>query len=195
MGSQPRRSGTQRCLVTENNNYLGCSSFYPGDDGSFKARKAQFAACHFLMLDDLGTKVPLDRLDGFELSWLIETSPGNYQGGIILDAPITDGAVAVRLLNAVIDAGLCDAGATGPLSRWARLPVAINGKPKYADDAGAPFQCRLIEWRPDKPLLATGDCGSAAIGTRPGREAEENRRNLLRPTLPPTALAMTRTTF
>ena len=56
----------------------------------------------------------------------------------------------MRLLNAVIDAGLCDAGATGPLSRWARLPVAINGKPKYADNAGAPFQCRLIEWRPDK---------------------------------------------
>jgi hypothetical protein len=137
-------------LAVENNNYLGCSSFYPGDDGSFKARKAQFSACHFLMLDDLGTKVSLDCLGGFELSWLIETSPGNHQGGIILAEPITDGAVAVRLLNAVIDAGLCDAGATGPLSRWARLPVAINGKPKHADKIGAPFQCRLIEWRPDK---------------------------------------------
>jgi hypothetical protein len=91
----------------------------------------------------------MDRLDGFELSWLIETSPGNYQGGIILAEPLTDGPAAVRLLNAVIDSGLCDAGATGPLSRWARLPVAINGKPKYADDAGTPFQCRLIEWRPD----------------------------------------------
>ncbi|MFO0406806.1 MAG: hypothetical protein ACK50Q_10540, partial [Labrys sp. (in: a-proteobacteria)] len=85
-------------------NYLGCSSFYPGNDGSFRARKAQFAACHFLMLDDLGTKVPLYRLDGFELSWLIETSPGNHQGGIILVEPIVDGAEAVRLLNAVIDA-------------------------------------------------------------------------------------------
>ena len=137
-------------VVAEHNNYFGCSSFYPGDDGSFKARKAQFAACHFLMLDDIGTKVPLDRLGDFELSWLIETSPGNYQGGILLDAPITDGAVAVRLLNAIIDAGLCDAGATGPLSRWARLPVAINGKPKYADKAGVPFRCRLVEWRPDK---------------------------------------------
>jgi len=137
-------------VVDEHNNYLGCSSFYPGDDGSFKARKAHFAACHFLMLDDLGTKVPRDRLGDFELSWLIETSPGNYQGGIILNAPVTDGNVAVRLLNAVIAAGLCDAGATGPLSRWARLPVAINGKPKYADEAGVPFRCRLVEWRPGK---------------------------------------------
>jgi hypothetical protein len=137
-------------LTAENNNYLSCASFYPADDGSFKARKAQFAACHFLLLDDLGTKVPLDRLDSFELSWLIETSPGNHQGGIILAEPLTDGSAAVRLLNAVIDAGMCDAGATGPLSRWARLPAAINGKPKYADETGAPFQCRLTEWRPDR---------------------------------------------
>jgi hypothetical protein len=136
-------------LAPGNNNYIGCSSFFPGDDGSFKARKTHFAACHFLMLDDLGTKVPPDRLGGFELSWLIETSPGNHQGGIILAQPLTAGAVAVRLLNAVLAAGLCDVGATGPLSRWARLPVAINGKPKYADEAGAPFQCRLLEWRPD----------------------------------------------
>ena len=86
----------------ETNNFVGCSSFYPGADGLFKARKSHFAACHFLMLDDLGTKVPLDRLREFELSWLIETSPGNHQGGIILSEPLTDGAVAVRLLNAVL---------------------------------------------------------------------------------------------
>ena len=146
-----RRAGQVTTIVAaENNNYLACSSFYPGEDGSFKARKTHFSACHFLMLDDLGTKVPLDCLGGFELSWLIETSPGNYQGGIILAEPIIDSAVAVRLLNALIDAGLCDAGTAGPLSRWARMPVAINGKPKYADEVGAPFRCRLIEWRPDK---------------------------------------------
>lgn len=136
-------------LSAANNNYLGCSSFYPGKDGSFKARKAQFAACHFLMLDDLGTKVAMERLNGFELSWLIETSPGNHQGGIILADPLTDGALAVRLLTAMIGAELCDAGATGPLSRWARLPVAINGKPKYVAKDGTPFQCCLVEWRPD----------------------------------------------
>ena len=49
-------------LPATNNNYVGCSSFFPGDDGSFKARKAQFAAYHFLMLDDLGTKVSLEQL-------------------------------------------------------------------------------------------------------------------------------------
>ncbi len=135
-------------LSAEANNYVNCSSFCLSDDGTFKARKEQFVACHFLMLDDLGTKVPLDRLNGFELSWLTETSMGNHQGGIILSDPITDGAVAERLLKALIEAGLCDAGATGPLTRWARLPVAINGKPKHAKEDGTRFQCRLIEWRP-----------------------------------------------
>lgn len=86
-------------LAAEKNNYVGCSSFYPGDDGTFKALKAQFTACHFLMLDDLGTKAPLDRLDGFDLSWLIETSPGNYQGGIIFAEPITDGPAAYKAMS------------------------------------------------------------------------------------------------
>ena len=133
-----------------NNNYLNCSSFHHGKDGRFTARKDCFAACHFLLLDDLGSKVPLERLTGFDLSWLIETSPGNYQGGIILAEPMTNGAEAIRLHDAVIAAGLCDPGAAGPLTRWGRLPVAINGKKKYADEHGAPFRCRLVEWRSDK---------------------------------------------
>ena len=68
------------------------------------------------MLDDIATKVPEDRLGDFELSWKIETSRGNFQGGIILAEPLTDRAEAERLLQAVIDAGLCDRGANGPLS-------------------------------------------------------------------------------
>jgi len=40
-------------LMPEDNNYINAATFYPGDDGTFKARKAQFSACHFLMLDDL----------------------------------------------------------------------------------------------------------------------------------------------
>ncbi len=172
-------------LSADQNNFVGCSSFYPGEDGSFKARKAQFAACHFLMLDDLGTKVPLVRLAGFKLTWLIETSPGNYQGGIMLTEPITDGAVAVRLLTAMIVAGLCDAGATGPLSRWARLPVAINGKLKHADEAGVPFRCRLVEWRPDKRYtpqeIVDGLQLELAPAGRPKKEAKtaaDNPRSL-----------------
>ena len=179
--SASRANSVAEKLSAENNNFFGCSSFYPGDDGSFKARKMHFAAFHVLMLDDLGTKIPIDRLADFELSWLIETSPGNYQGGIILSEPIRDGALAVRLLNAVIAAGLCDAGATGPLSRWARLPVAINGKPKHLAETGVPFRCRLIKWRPEKrytPIeIVDGLQLELAPAGRPKKEAKSAADN------------------
>jgi hypothetical protein len=141
--------GDTTTLPADNNNYISCSSFYPCEDGNFKARKAQFAAYHFLMLDDLGSKIPMEKLGSFELSCLIETSPGNFQGMIILAEPITDIDVAEGLLKAVIDAGLCDEGASG-LTRWARLPEGINGKEKYRDENGNPFRCRLKEWNPSK---------------------------------------------
>lgn len=136
-------------LTGDRNNYINCSSFYPCEDGPFNVRKKQSAAYHFLMLDDLDLKVMVEKLGDFKLSWLIETSPDNYQGGIILNNPITDSVEADRLLNAVIKAGLCDEGANGPSSRWSRLPVAINGKPKHLDETGTPFSCRLVEWNPE----------------------------------------------
>ncbi len=138
-----------RNLSDTNNNYINCSSFMPDADGKLHARKDNFAACHFLMLDDICTKAPIERIRDFELSYLLETSPGNYQGGIILAEPITNGDEANRLLDAVIDAGLCDAGANGAQGRWARLPKGINGKAKHANAAGEPFQCRLVQWNPD----------------------------------------------
>lgn len=170
----PANQGIQS-LSANHNNYVGCSSFFPGDDGSFKARKDRFAAFHFLMLDDIGTKVPFERLGSFELSWLIETSPGNYQGGIILANPISDAAGAVRLLTAVIDAGLCDPGAAGPLSRWARLPVAVNGKPKHKDNLGEPFHCRLTEWRPEKRYTLDEILARLELERAPGRRPKHSK--------------------
>ncbi|MCF8209062.1 MAG: RepB family DNA primase [Rhodoferax sp.] len=98
------------------------------------------------MLDDIGVKVPLDRLQACPPTWLIETSPGNHQAGYIFDLPI--GKVqADALKQGLIDASLCDSGASGGAARWMRLPCAINGKPKYGTPA---FQCKLIEWHPDR---------------------------------------------
>ena len=39
-------------LSSNKNNYLNCSSFRVGGDGSFNVQKNQFAALHFLLLDD-----------------------------------------------------------------------------------------------------------------------------------------------
>lgn len=125
------------------NNYFTVSSYYNDEAGQFRRTKKTFAALHSVMLDDLGTKVDRERVT-LPLSWLIETSPGNYQGGYILADPINDASTADRLMTAIIAAGLCDPGASGPTARLARLPAAINGKTAPA------FECRLVEWSPDR---------------------------------------------
>lgn len=124
------------------NNYFAISTFYPNDKGEYRRKKDQFYACHAFMLDDLGTKIPMERLT-LPPSWLIETSKDNYQAGYILETPITDLKLAERVLKAIIEAGLCDAGANGASSRTARLPFGVNGKHTPA------FECQLKEWNPE----------------------------------------------
>lgn len=187
----PASAAHARCGPASNN-YLNCSSFKLGDD-QIRARKEDFSACHFLMLDDLGSKVPLEMLGDLKLSWLLETSPDNFQGGIIFKDPIAEHATADTLLRVIIDAGLCDPGASGPASRWARLPIGINGKPKYRTD-GKPFSCRLVEWHPErrytvdqvasllrldlttppKPKQVKGEKGGGAYNPAYTPSAEEN---------------------
>lgn len=130
------------------NNYLNCSSFNIADDGSVHARKDRFSAFHFLLLDDVGTKVSLERLNGFRVTWRLETSPGNFQIGIRLTEPLRDQEAVARLQATIVSAGLCDPGAKG-VGRWARLPDAINGKSKYRDESGNAYRCRLVEYDPD----------------------------------------------
>ena len=131
-----------------NNNYVNCSSFFPGADGTVSARKDRAAAFHFLMLDDVGSKASLERLGDFKPSWMLETSPGNFQAGFILAEPLTDTEHVLQLQNAAIHAELCDPGAKG-MGRWSRLPIGINGKSKYRSAAGEAFKCKLITWNPE----------------------------------------------
>lgn len=144
--AEPTGAVDEQC-PSSRNNYFNCSSFTPNADAKITAQKIQFAAYHALVLDDVGTKVDRARLGTFVPSWILETSPGNFQVGVILKEPLRDSADVEALQSAIVAAGLCDAGAMG-VSRWARLPVAINGKPKYGAD-GAPFACRLHSWKPD----------------------------------------------
>lgn len=136
------------CCPASSNNFINCGSFTVQPDGSVQARKEHAVAVHFILLDDLGTKAAFDLLGDFRLSWRVETSPGNFQGGIILDSPLS-AAEAERLLGAVVRKGLCDPGASGAATRWARLPVGINGKEKHRCADGSPFQCQLVEWAPE----------------------------------------------
>jgi len=125
------------------NNYFSLAMFRSDETGRYRRQKKQFFALHAVMLDDIGTKIPAERV-ALDPSWRIETSLGNFQLGYIIAAPITDSAVADRLMNAIINAGLCDPGAGGPTARLARLPVAMNGK------HNPPFPCQMTEWEPER---------------------------------------------
>ncbi|MGJ0428420.1 DNA-primase RepB domain-containing protein [Methylobacter sp.] len=134
-------------LFDNHNNYTSFATFRPDDEGKYRRQKKQFAALHAVMLDDIGVKVPPDRIS-LAPSWIIETSKDNYQYGYMLSEPLKDSAEADRLLTAIIEAGLTDPGANGPCSRIGRLPIAINGK--YTDDSGAIWHCRLADWQPER---------------------------------------------
>ena len=126
--------------------YVQPSLFEPNADGQYRAQKKLADKVFCVMLDDIGTKVPFDRFETCLPTWLIKTSPDNYQLGYLFSEPI-DGRQADALKIALIEAGLCDKGASGGVARWMRLPVGINGKPKYGSPA---FSCKLVEWHPGR---------------------------------------------
>jgi len=135
-------SGLAADLPADANNFFSLAVFMPDDSGEYRRKKARFQAQYAVMLDDVGSKIPTERVT-LPPSWVIETSPGNCQVGYLLREPLADGLVADRLMNAIIAAGLCDPGASGPRARLARLPVGVNGK-------HAPlFASRVREWSRD----------------------------------------------
>lgn len=148
-GWAPQPWGETRPENPDLNWYVQPSTF-ARIDGKWRAQKAAVVAVHAVMLDDVGTKVPLVRLTACPPSWLLETSPGNFQAGYIFSTPIDDAKQADALKEALIDADLCDSGASGGAARWMRLPVGINGKAKYVQSDGTPWRCHLSEWHPER---------------------------------------------
>jgi hypothetical protein len=132
--------------LPELNWYALPSLYQPDDTGRYRAKKELAVSVHAMMVDDVGTKISAERFASCPPSWAIETSPGNFQYGYIFFEPITDLGVADKLKEKLIVAGLCDSGATGGTARWMRLPLAINGRPKYGDPSP---ECRLLQWRPE----------------------------------------------
>ena len=162
-------------LPASANNYFSLAVFRPDEAGHFRRQKARFQALYAVMLDDIGTKVALERLT-LPPTWLLETSPGNHQAGYLLREPLADGTVADRLMNAIVAAGLCDPGANGPRARLARLPIAVNGK------HAPPFQCRMVEWTAELRYsvedLVDGlqlEMASAGRSARQGTRAAQQR--------------------
>ena len=129
-----------------NNNYVTLALFRPDPKGKYRAKNELIVAVIGFLLDDIGTKVkskiPLP------LSWKIETSPGNFQGVLLLDVPCTDIELYQKMVKAFGKKGWSDTGASGA-ARWVRLPYGVNGKEEYLVDDESP-KVKLDEFHPER---------------------------------------------
>ena len=139
---------TWPCDTTDSelNWYCAPAIFKPDDTGQYHAKNEYAVKVFAVMLDDIGTKVPVDAIKDCPPSWLLETSPNNYQAGYIFSEPIADIAIVEKFKKLLLNAGLCDKGATGATTRWMRMPKAVNSKPEYGQP---PPRCRLKKWNPE----------------------------------------------
>lgn len=115
--------------------YYGTAATRLSPEGDLRNKKSLFSSLHVVVLDDIGTKVAKDSLpEAFkEPSYIIESSPGNYQYGLVLEEPVEDYAQASALIQMVYTSGCSDAGGRMP-TKLVRLPFGINGKPGEKHD-------------------------------------------------------------
>lgn len=147
----PWKRGTKCPLDPRRNNYVAISSFRADENGKYRRRKSQFGQTWALMIDDIGTKLPLSAVPR-ELvpSLVVESSPGNYQATFFLDQPLQHEALVsdgIRQIIAKLTNGGVDPGMAG-VTRVLRLPEGVNGKPNYIRD-GQVWRCKVWVWRPD----------------------------------------------
>ncbi len=90
----------------------------------------------FMMLDDIGTK---SKTPPLEPTWIIETSPDNFQWGYVYSEQPTTGEHCAAI-TAIARAGYSDPGATNAV-RNCRLPGSTNQKPGRDS-----FEARLVEF-------------------------------------------------
>lgn len=141
---RPWRPGREIVLNETANGYVTVGSFRRAGDGSFRRRTETFASGLALMVDDVGTKVPMEKMmrhDGFgpvpivAPSAIVETSPGNYQWWYFLRTPERDMARFDGVIRAFISGKLlgADPGMSG-VTRVGRIPGFTNGKAKWRTD-------------------------------------------------------------
>lgn len=143
------------------NQYFTISQFRPDPSGRQRRKKELHEATYCIVVDDVGggrspgtastAKVPWDAIK-LRPSWVLETSPDNYQVGYILEIPDVRSGKATALLDAMVAKGLAaggkDPGMKG-VTRYVRLPEGMNRKAKYAGLPGGGFQSVMAWWAPN----------------------------------------------
>ena len=146
-----------------------------GNTGSFivdrmtEGLSASISCCthvSVMVLDDIGTK---SKVPPLAPTWIMETSPGNYQWGYVLsEQPLcNDFAAAIR---AVAEAGYTDGGAINPVRNF-RIPGSVNLK-----EGRNRFASVLTEFHPDREFTLDEIC--AALNVTPAPADTSTRRQI-----------------
>lgn len=137
--------------------YLNTGSFILDrfKDGKPSASKVNCDYVLCMMLDDIGTKSKTPLLDP---TWIMETSPGNYQWGYAFSDQPTTGEFAAAI-RAFADAGYTDPGAVNAVRNF-RIPGSINLK---RDN----FASRLVEFHPEREYTLPEICAAHNITPAP----------------------------
>ena len=122
-------------------------------DGRVSASASNCTHCLAMMLDDIGTKSKTPPLPP---TWIMETSPGNFQYGYAFNEQPTVGEFSAAI-KAIAAAGYTDPGACNPVRNF-RLPGSINQKNGFASV--------LTEFTPGREYSVAEIC--AALGVTPG---------------------------
>lgn len=125
-------------------------------NGKPSAASANCEHVLFMMLDDIGTK---SKTPPLKPTWIIETSPGNFQWGYVYSEQPTTGEHCAAII-AIAKAGYSDPGATNAV-RNCRLPGSINQKPGRDS-----FEARLTEFNKGTEYTVEEIC--AAFDVVPG---------------------------
>jgi hypothetical protein len=125
------------------------------DKPSASATNCELVA--FLVLDDVGTK---SKTPDLEPTWIMETSPGNFQYGYTfsLEDQPTKGNFSAAI-KSIASAGYTDGGAINAVRNF-RLPNSVNHKP----DRGG-FLSRLVSFNPEREFTLPQICD--ALGVTP----------------------------
>lgn len=135
----------------QTNQYFTISTFYADEKGTARRRKALYRQTHCIVLDDVVEKLSAEAAARLPRpTWVLETSPGSFQWGYILNTPCTEASKIDNLNDGLIASDLApngkDPGQRG-ITRYVRCPEGVNNKATKMLD-GQPWQCQMHSWEP-----------------------------------------------
>ena len=139
--------------------YINTASFIVDrfEEGRISASAANCEYVLFMMLDDIGTK---SKTPPIEPTWILETSPNNFQYGYAFSEQPSKGEFTAAV-KAIAQAGYTDAGATNAV-RNVRLPSSVNLKPGRDN-----FEARLVEFTPEREYTLDDICVALDVTPEP----------------------------